>query len=57
VNLISARTFRKENLPPATQRRSVPAQTSYAERYVISRYDVSPSLARTIVALARLGGR
>lgn len=31
--------------------------SGYAVRYVIDRYGVSPSLATTIVALARLGGR
>jgi hypothetical protein len=31
--------------------------TILAERYILSRWDVSPSLARAIASLAMLGGR
>lgn len=35
----------------------IPDDLSLVERYILNRYDVSPSLARTIAHVAMLGGR
>jgi hypothetical protein len=48
---------------PTTGKHYRPARTTfpepnvYAVRWILDRYDVSPSLARTIAGLASLGGR
>lgn len=55
-----ANTRRRRNRAPAACYQATspysPAH-SLAVRYIMDRYDVSPSLAHTIAALARLGGR
>lgn len=40
-----------------TSRPIIPDDLSLIERYILNRYEVSPSLARTIACVAMLGGR
>jgi hypothetical protein len=51
MNIHNAKTARKA----VRTARPIPAETNiHAVRWILDRYDVSPSLARTIAALASL---
>jgi hypothetical protein len=54
VNIRIAQARRKTARPRV---RPTTEPSSIAVRYVLDRYEVSPSLARTIAALAMLGAR
>ena len=55
MNIRNRRTVRKTVRTASPTRHAEPS--IYAVRYILDRYDVSPSLARTIACLAMLGGR